>query len=100
MNDNSSVGSRQTGGSFRQVFLECLALFFWGVTLFVLIPPVPSIEGQTYPFLPRGITALCCFLINRALALRWQKHRIISTIIEAGLLLLFGWVITDRMQIH
>jgi hypothetical protein len=83
----------------KTIALNLLGVVLWAVSLFVLIPPPLSDPSQHYSYVVRGIIAAVLFALSRIVNLR-TRMSVVSMAIESLILVVFGWVLFQRLQIH
>lgn len=81
-----------------------LAVLFFAISLFILVPPVLSHESETYSFLPRILLsagALFGYLSLRKNFLKLTRAFVITIIFcELLVFVLFGYLIYYRLQMQ
>src|SRR5262249_45365828 len=79
-------------------FVEHLLL---AVSIGLLIPPIPSMEGQQYSFGGMHLATMLVFLAaSRVLAMLRGEESILGFVLKAGILTIAGFVNYERMFIH
>ncbi|MDZ4817404.1 MAG: hypothetical protein SGJ20_00360 [Planctomycetota bacterium] len=63
----------------------------------LLIPPVPSMEGEEYSFIPMCIPMLVFLIASRALAILREEETWLGLIMKAALFTALGFAINFRV---
>jgi hypothetical protein len=66
------------------------------ISLFLLIPPIPSIEGQKYSFFPLGLVAIVAFTLSRILACRRNAETVYSILFQVIVFVIYGFISHER----
>ena len=70
-----------------------------GLSFIFLIPPVPSVSGQHYSFVPIGVVAVAMFAGSRLIAAKRGGENIYAALVQVLIFLLFGLVVHERTQV-
>jgi len=72
----------------------------FALAIFLLIPPVPSAEGQTYSFWPMVIPAGALMSASRFIALRQGTETPLGLVLKVAIVLAAGFGIYARVNIR
>ncbi len=80
----------------NSILWRVLENLFFAVALFLLIPPVPSMKGETYSFFPLGYIAIVLFSTSKFISLWRKSENIYSIIFQIIVFILFGIIVHER----
>ena len=82
-------------GYVASVMLEHLLL---GISIALIIPPIPSMEGQRYYFDGRNVFVILLFLVpSRLLAMGRHEESWLGLVLKAAILGVAGYVNFERI---
>ena len=81
------------------IFLILIENFLFSISLFLLIPPVPSNELARYHFIPMGFLSVVLFGLSRYLSIKSHKQSIWSLLFQILVFFIYSLITYERFQL-
>jgi hypothetical protein len=80
------------------IFLSLIENFLFSISLFLLIPPVPSNDLVRYDFIPMGWVSVFLFSLSKLLSVKLGKESIWKAIFQTLIFFIYSFFCYERYK--